>query len=252
MRKPLVAILLVIAICTLCACSAKDPFILRKENGNYICDGLKNPQDANGELYIPSQIGGKEVSRIGGNAFKDSGLTGVEIGSGIQRIGDYAFGGSEDLEVVELPRSLKYIGMSAFMDCTALKEIHLPLNVTTMDIWAFYGCSALETVVIEGEMETLDREVFKDCKNLKVIYLPDTITHIYSGALDGCNALEEIHFAGSTDAFVRIDFSYDWLSAKDVLVCCTDGNILLEDHNTWSHTDLQPNYPTDPVDALSN
>lgn len=251
MKKRLVAMLAVIALCTLCACGAKTPFELKKDGDGYICYGFKNDADATEQLHIPSEINGKPVYQIGGSAFDESDATEVTMESGIKRINDYAFGNSPELESVKLPRSLKYIGMSAFISCTSLEEIHIPMNVTQLEMWAFHGCSSLETAVIEGEIETLDTEVFKDCESLKVIYLPETVTDIYQGALDGCDALEEIHFAGTTEEFLDIDFGHYWLSAQNVLVCCADGNLLLEDHNSWSHTDLQPQYPADPMDALS-
>ena len=251
MKKRLVAIVVLIALCTLCACGAKTPFELKKVDDGYICYGFKNDADATGYLHIPSEINGKPVYQIGGSAFDESDITEVTIDAGIKRINDYAFGCSPELESVELPRSLKYIGMSAFISCTSLEQIHIPMNVTQLEMWAFNGCSSLETVVIEGEIETLDTEVFQGCESLKVIYLPDTVTNIYQGALENCDALEEIHFAGTTEEFLAIDFGRYWLTAQNVLVCCADGNLLLEDSNSWSHTDLQPQYPADPMDALA-
>ena len=49
---------------------------------------------------------------------------------------------------------------------------------------------------------------------------------------------------------MSIDFHNDWMSAENVLVCCADVNILMEDKNSWSHTDRQTYYPANPMDAL--
>lgn len=251
MKKRLVAIVLLLAICTLWGCGGGGAYELRRVDGNYYCDGFKNAVDAEGELYLPAVIEGRPIYELGGNAFEDSGLTRVEIGQGIPRLGDHAFANSRDLESVELPSSLEYIGMSTFLGCISLGEIYIPQNVTSLDIWAFAECRALETVVIEGKLDVLDREVFKDCAGLKVVYLPKTITNIYQGAFAGCNLLEEIHFAGTIEEFLQIDFSIDWLSAESVLVSCADGNIVLENSNSWYRTEQPAKYPADPMAALS-
>ena len=251
MKKRLVAILVLIAMCTLCACSGGGDYELRRVDGKYYCDGFKNQSDIPDELYLPAVIEGRPIYEIGGNAFEDSELIALEIGEGIPRLGDHIFSGSRDLETVKLPSSLEYIGMSTFMGCISLTEIHIPENVTNLDIWAFSECRGLETVVIEGKLDTLDREVFKDCAGLKVVYLPQTIANIYQGAFSGCNALEEIHFAGTIEAFLDIDFSMDWLSAESVLVCCADGNIILENSNSWYRTEQEAAYPADPLAALT-
>lgn len=251
MKKRLVAIILLLAICTLCGCGGGGDYELRRVDGNYYCDGFQNKSDIPDKLYLPAVIEGRPIYELGGNAFEDSELVRVEIGEGIPRLGDHAFSGSRDLESVKLPSSLEYIGMSAFLGCISLTEIHIPENVTNLDIWAFSECRALETVVIEGKLEVLDREVFKDCAGLKVVYLPKTLTDIYQGAFAGCKLLEEIHFAGTIEEFLNIDFSFDWLSAESVLVSCTNGNIILENSSSWYRTEEPAKYPADPMAALS-
>ena len=254
MKKWFATIMALTMLCTLCACGGKEktPFHMKLEKGDdgYTCYGFAKPENAVGQVEIPADVNGTAVQYVGSSAFKDSDVGAVTISEGIEEIGEAAFANCVVLESVSLPQSLTHIGYAAFSGCNALKQIHIPAGVIDMELWAFADCSSLKTVVIEGELDTLGREVFRDCTSLKVIYLPETLTTIHPGALNGCDALEEIHFAGTAEEFLEIDFNWDWMSAENVLVCCADENILMEDKNTWSHTDRQAQYPANPMDAL--
>jgi len=254
MKKWFAAIMALTMLCTLCACGGKEttPFHMKLEKGDdgYTCYGFAKPENAVGQVEIPADVNGTAVQYVGSSAFKDSDVSTVTISEGIEEIGTSAFANCVVLESVNLPQSLTRIWVGAFSNCTALQQIHIPAGVIDMELWAFADCSSLKTVVIEGKLDTLGQEVFRDCTSLQVIYLPETLTTIYPGALDGCDALEEIHFAGTAEEFVSIDFHNDWMSAENVLVCCADVNILMEDKKSWSHTDRQAYYPANPMDAL--
>lgn len=247
------AVVAAVMLCTLSACGAKEttPFKMKKEKGDdgYTCYGFKSEKDATLQVKIPAEYNGKAVQYVGSSAFAESDVNTVEISEGIEKVDRNAFRDCASLEAVSLPQSLTKIDMSAFASCTALKEIYIPAGVTVLEQWAFVNCSSLETVVIEGQIDTLGRESFKNCTNLKVIYLPETLTTIHPNALDGCDALEEIHFGGTVKEFLNIDFTWDWMSAENVLVCCADDNILMNDRKNWSDTDQQAYYPTDPMEA---
>lgn len=254
MKRPLAAVMAMLMLCALCACGAKEatPFQMKKEKGNdgYTCEGFKK-QSSIPELVIPGTYNGKTVQYVGYSAFSESDMVRLTISEGVEGLRDYAFRDCTRLEAVSLPKSLTKLG-GAFGGCTSLKEIYIPEGVTDLEMWAFVDCSALETVVIEGQLDTLGRESFKDCTSLKVIYLPETLTKIHPGALDGCDALEEIHFAGTVEEFLNIDFTWDWMSAKNVLVCCADNDILMEGKSSWEYSDQWVRYPRDPMEALSS
>ena len=254
MKKWIAALLLLALMSTLCACSLGEetPFEFKKDEDVYTCYGFKDAQSFTADVQIPASYRDKPVRKLGSSAFAEENITSVTLEEGIERIGQSAFAQCKKLESVTLPNSLRNIDLAAFNECGALRQIYIPAGVKELDTWVFLDCTALEVVVIEGELEMLDRESFKGCSALKVIYLPGTLKDISIDALYGCDALEEIHFDGTADEFLGIDFNIGWMSAENVLVCCTDRNILLEDKNTWSETDLQAVYPMDPKAALYN
>ena len=65
-------------------------------------------------------------------------------------IGDFAMGWVTNIEAVVLPKSVTYIGQSAFEGCTALNTAWIPSAVTKMDDSAFYGCSNLTKIFCES------------------------------------------------------------------------------------------------------
>ena len=59
------------------------------------------------EIVIPSEIGGKTVTRIGNYAFRNcSGLTSIVLPDSLKTIGDYAFCNCSGLSGIDLPDSL--------------------------------------------------------------------------------------------------------------------------------------------------
>lgn len=76
-------------------------------------------------------------------------------------------------ESISIPKSVEYIGTSAFMFCDNLKKITIPANVTTIDSGAFINCENLEEVVFEGnEPVTFGSMAFFGCPKLKSVKVP--------------------------------------------------------------------------------
>lgn len=95
-------------------------------------------------LYI-----GKDVQRIGENAFQNI------SGKGIQT-----------LEVGK-PSALKSIGARAFRGCALIKEMDFQGTVTEIGEACFQGCSNLEIVNLSTELGIIPDLAFGDCYKLK-------------------------------------------------------------------------------------
>ena len=79
-------------------------------------------------LEIPGQIGGKQVTAIGENAFR----------------------GSAALEEVFLPEGLRTIGYKAFADCPSLKEVAFPASLESVEPLAFFRTALVSPVLPQG------------------------------------------------------------------------------------------------------
>ena len=167
-------------------------------------------------LTIPSKLGGKSVSMIGDEAFKNErSLTSVTIPEGVVSIGEYAFGfcgnitsikfpstvtairddafyGCESLKTLNLPKGLRSIGGLAFYNCNSLTSVTIPDTVTRIEGGAFWCCESLTSVTIPDSVTELGGLVFSECTNLKSVTLSKNITSIGGRAFEKCKSLESI------------------------------------------------------------
>lgn len=77
------------------------------------------------------------VTKIGRDAFWNTGLKEIELPNSVEEIGDYSFGYCINLEKVYLPEGVIKIGNRAFSNCPKLLSITIPSSVTNIDSNAF-------------------------------------------------------------------------------------------------------------------
>ena len=90
------------------------------------------------------------VTEIGAWAFAQTGLTGIDLPTGLTSIGENAFYGCYGLTSVEIPSGVTEIGAGAFCNCTGLTEVTIPASVTDIGTNAFDGTSVSTLHVEEG------------------------------------------------------------------------------------------------------
>ena len=176
----------------------------------------------------------KGVIRIEYQAFRECSAQSIIIPSTVTRIGDYAwygvFEGCENLQSIEIPESVTYIGSnafygckslktvtlnegltiirgSAFRNCTSLKEITMPQSVTSIGSNAFRGCSSLKKVVLTENISVIESSTFDDCTALTNITIPDGVTCIEDYAFDECISLTAITLPESLSEFKNWAFN---------------------------------------------
>jgi hypothetical protein len=96
---------------------------------------------------------------------------------------------NECTNLITIPEGTEAIGMSAFADCTNLKEVKLPSTLREIGLYAFAG-SGIEHLVIPEGVEKIGGCAFEDCKNLKEVKLPSTLEEIGLYAFEGCENIE--------------------------------------------------------------
>ena len=122
------------------------------------------------------------LTTIGNQAFRSTGLTSVNIPSGVS-LGTDVFEGCQNLENVDIQSGLTLIPYSTFNGCTALTSIDIPSTVTTIGGSAFQGCTALTSVTVRATTPpTLGSVAFSNTPANMVIYVPAASVEDYKAA----------------------------------------------------------------------
>jgi hypothetical protein len=93
------------------------------------------------------------------------------IEEGITEIKSSAFEGCSSLISVSFPKSLIILGGRAFYECASLKEAVFP-GIVIIEMRAFKGCTALTKIVLPESASQIYPQVFEDCPNLTDVKVP--------------------------------------------------------------------------------
>jgi len=166
------------------------------DSGGGVC--LKKYIGKSSRVIIPGTVGGRKVTSIGDEAFRDcAGLTSVTIPDSVTHIGYGAFRDCAGLTSVTIPDSVTSIGSSAFYDCTGLTSVTIPGSVTHIGNCAFDGCAGLTSVTIPDSVTHIGNGAFCDCTSLTSITIPDSVVDIGDMAFYGCTGLTSVTIPGS-------------------------------------------------------
>ncbi len=73
------------------------------------------------------------------------------------------------LRTVELYEGLERIDADAFHECISLQRINIPSTVKEIGLGAFEGCSQLRNVELHEGLERIDWNAFRSCTSLTII-----------------------------------------------------------------------------------
>lgn len=149
-------------------------------------------------LVIPNT-----VTKIGKNAFYESGLTQITLPESLTTIEASAFYKTK-LETITIPKNVTKIPTDCFYQCENLTRAMFPNTLTTIDARAFRGCSNLANIDIPTSLETIGVGAFGDCKNLKLtnqFRFPDSMKEIGEAAFENCTQLgiNQLIFPGNME-----------------------------------------------------
>lgn len=146
---------------------------------------------------------------------------------------------SEEIDYFIIPNSVKYIGESAFYNCTSLKKVNylgtvdewvdidfeeesqLPYNHSNPTYYAkdLYINGELLTDVKITSADSINDIAFYNCESIKSVELGKNVKSIGSNAFDGCDNLSKVNYLGSVDEWVDIDHDSDLLIyAEDLYI----------------------------------
>ena len=196
-----------------------DDFPLDSTNGVFLYQLLYGHYEITGcavacvkDLSIPSLINGRNVSRIGNEAFKDQGLTRVILPDALSEIGSRAF---EDnfLSIIDIPEGVISIGDWAF-NRNQMTLVSLPSSIKVIGRDAF-ARNLLETVEIPEGVRIVKENTFGDNRLISIV-IPSSVAAIGSEAFLS-NQLTEIIIPASIQAIGSLAFGSNYLSTTKFL-----------------------------------
>ena len=122
-----------------------------------------------------------------------------------------------DMTGVNLPNTLKDIGMGAFFGCTSLESVEIPEGVTNIGWGAFARCASLESVEIPNTVVSISEYAFQETAILSIM-IPDSVTDIAEGVFMDCNFLKSITVGVNNPNYTSIDGNLYTKDGKKLLV----------------------------------
>lgn len=118
----------------------------------------------------------------------------ISFSDSVQTIRIAAFESFTNLKKVRLSENLDSIGAEAF-GFTGLEQIEFPKSLRYIGPGAFINCRALKKVIFSGTGPLyIGKNAFLDCTNLEYIELPDSVVidSMSSGVFKGCYSIKEV------------------------------------------------------------
>lgn len=157
-------------------------------------------------LTVSGRLNSNDISFINDLLLKSKGGKGKIIAVDLYNtLIDKSYGTDEEIDksmfgntLIKNIITLKYtrsIGWDAFRNCIQLETIQIPSKISYIGASAFNYCTSLKTITFEGNSLThIDNWAFSDCP-IKSIYIPASVIQIGWGAFS-CPQLQEIHMLG--------------------------------------------------------
>lgn len=160
-----------------------------------------------------------------------AGCSNSVIPNGVEKLGESAFSGCENLTNIVIPASVTEIGANAFSDCTALTEIAIPDSVEYIGERAFYNsgltsievpesvkdlngvfmeCEKLKTATVKGKLEdyrTSSTFPFMSCPALETLTFLDCVRYIKEESCNGCKSLKNIYVPAKKGDYYKKRFT---------------------------------------------
>lgn len=111
--------------------------------------------------------------------------------TGVRSIGPWAFGGCK-VTSIEIPNTVKSIGMSAFYGCANLSSVVIPEGVNEIGCSAFHNCISLTDIIIPNGVSVVESQVFYGCTSLSNVDIPSGVSEIGGSAFSNCTGLKRI------------------------------------------------------------
>ena len=205
-----------------------------------------------GELVIPNS-----VKTIGGGAFNGChGFTSVRMGSGVQTIGNDAFGWmgwkAKDVYITDLSAWCKIDfngsnplngGANLHLNGELLTDLVIPDDITEIKAYAFHNCKSINTVDL-GNTISIGDYAFYGCDNLiGELVIPNSVTNIGYSVFYGCRNLAGVSIGDGVTVVSNAAF-YDCRNLSQVTLGKNIETIEMYNFDRWAVSSVTFNMNT--------
>ncbi|MBQ7321108.1 MAG: leucine-rich repeat protein [Clostridia bacterium] len=156
-----------------------------------------------GDVLVKFRFFGKEEIRIpasvrviGKEAFRGCRqLRRLDLTTGVEEIGDWAFANCTGLAEVDFAQGLKKLGASAFYGCHGITRLALPQGLETVGKCAFTDCTGVTELTLPQDLHSIGAAAFMRCSRLTRLSLPRGLREVAKDAFYGCEGIEDILIA---------------------------------------------------------
>ena len=107
--------------------------------------------------------------------------TSITLPSTLTTAGSFAFGANAQLTSIDLGSGLTKVPESGFRNCTNLKDVILPAQITYINYVAFYGLRSWTlTMLREASVVTKHNVIWDEAP--QAIYVPDAVVSTYQSS----------------------------------------------------------------------
>lgn len=159
-----------------------------------------------GNRYLEKVVLNEGVKKIGWEAFKSSNIEIVNIPESVREIGYGCFSGCRKLKKVNNKASLSEIEDNTFRNCISLKKLELGSNVNKISEKAFYNCGAVINIPDGNQNYITEDGILYSAGVKKLIrypglkgggyILPETVHMVSPYAFTGCRKLKSLELNG--------------------------------------------------------
>lgn len=162
----------------------------------------------------------------------------IELPNSVVFIGNYAFNSCRNLKSINIPSNVIEIGESAF-SYTDITNIKIPGEISEIKDNTFQWCDKLTTVSLPNSLKKIGKSAFSSCKLLNNINLPNRLEYISEGAFSGCEALKSIYIPESVNYIGEGAYSYN--SKYPILYGCNSLSKIVVSPNNKKYTSANSN-----------
>lgn len=169
-------------------------------NGDTISLKDEYKETLQGKITIPTIVGVTKVGGFGNGYGSQSKITHIYFlaDSKIDTIGSSAFAYCGEVEIINLPNTVKAINDYAFTSCSKLVTVTLNDNITIIGANAFSGCGSLQLNNLPANLITLGSGAFQSGgEGIRITVIPSGVQTLESWTFNGCPNVKITTFGGA-------------------------------------------------------